>query len=63
MECVCIGGMDANCARIEIELKKTHFEIVKDSYHGVLSVSIYKPPYQSINHILLQLYKLTIPST
>ena len=44
-----------NCARIEIELKKTHFEIVKDSYHGVLSVSIYKPPYQSINHILLQL--------
>ena len=51
-----------NCARIEIELKKTHFEIVKDSYNRVLSVSIYKPPYQSISHIVLQLYKLTIPS-
>ena len=51
-----------NCAWIEIELKKTNFGIVKDSYNGVLSFSIYKPPYQSINHIVLQLYKLTIPS-
>ena len=57
------GGW-GNCAWIEIKLRKTHFEIVKECYNAVLSFSIYKPPheYRSINHIVLQFYKLTIPS-